>query len=64
MLHKFLDDPEVSFVAITNHLLDASKTNRAVSLFRSNYVQVTWCLFVTMHGKGFYDGLMNLRMGH
>ena len=40
VLHKFLDNQEVSFVAITNHVLDAAKTNRAVSLFRSNYVQV------------------------
>jgi hypothetical protein len=39
VLHKVLDNPEVSFVAITNHLLDASKTNRALSLFRSQYVQ-------------------------
>ena len=34
VLHYYLDKPEVSFVAISNHILDASKTNRAVSLFR------------------------------
>ena len=34
VLHNLLDECEVSFVAISNHVLDASKTNRAVSLFR------------------------------
>ena len=34
VLHYYLDKREVSFVAISNHVLDASKTNRAVSLFR------------------------------
>ena len=34
VLHYYLDKQEVSFVAISNHILDASKTNRAVSLFR------------------------------
>ena len=34
VLHYHLDKQEVSFVAITNHVLDAAKTNRAVSLFR------------------------------
>ena len=34
VLHYYLDDPCVSFVAITNHILDAGKSNRAVSLFR------------------------------
>ena len=34
VLHYHLDQREVSFVAITNHVLDAAKTNRAVSLFR------------------------------
>jgi len=34
VLHYHLDKQEVSFVAISNHILDASKTNRAVSLFR------------------------------
>ena len=34
VLHYFLDTQEVSFVAISNHVLDAAKTNRAVSLFR------------------------------
>ena len=33
-LHYYLDEQEVSFVAISNHVLDAAKTNRAVSLFR------------------------------
>jgi hemicentin len=35
VLHYHLDRKEVSFVAISNHLLDAAKTNRAVSLYRS-----------------------------
>ena len=34
VLHYHLDKREVSFIAITNHILDAAKTNRAVSLFR------------------------------
>ena len=34
VLHYHLDKQEVSFVAITNHMLDAAKTNRAISLFR------------------------------
>ena len=34
ILHYHLDRQEVSFVAISNHVLDAAKTNRAVSLFR------------------------------
>ena len=33
-LHYHLDQPMVSFVAISNHVLDAAKTNRAVSLVR------------------------------
>lgn len=34
VLHYYLDSQEVSFVAISNQVLDAAKTNRAVSLFR------------------------------
>ena len=34
VLHYYLDRKQVSFVAITNHMLDAAKTNRAISLFR------------------------------
>ena len=34
VLHYHLDKREVSFVAITNHALDAAKTNRAISLYR------------------------------
>ena len=34
VLHFYLDKQEVSFVAITNHVLDAAKTNRAISLYR------------------------------
>ena len=34
VLHYHLDRKEVSFVAITNHALDAAKTNRAISLYR------------------------------
>ncbi len=33
VLHSRLDNPDVSFVAITNTILDAAKTNRAVSLY-------------------------------
>ena len=35
VLHYHLDRKEISFVAISNHMLDAAKTNRAVSLYRS-----------------------------
>ena len=34
VLHYYLDNPEVDFVAISNHVLDAAKTNRAISVFR------------------------------
>ena len=34
ILHSYLDDLKVSFVAISNTVLDAAKTNRAVTLFR------------------------------
>lgn len=34
VIHYHLDKQEVSFVAITNHMLDAAKTNRAITLFR------------------------------
>ncbi len=34
ILHYYLDKQEVSFVAISNHVLDAAKTNRAVTVFR------------------------------
>ena len=34
VLHYHLDKRDVSFVAITNHALDAAKTNRAISLYR------------------------------
>ena len=34
VLHYHLDKKLVSFVAITNHALDAAKTNRAISLYR------------------------------
>ena len=34
VLHYYLDERKVSFVAISNDIFDASKTNRAVSLFR------------------------------
>ena len=36
VLHSPLDKPKISFVAITNNILDAAKSNRAVSLFRPN----------------------------
>ena len=35
VLHYHLDQQEISFLAISNHVLDAAKSNRAVSLFRS-----------------------------
>ena len=34
VLHYYLDSGQVSFVAISNHVLDAAKTNRAVSLYQ------------------------------
>ena len=34
VLHYFLDRPKVSFVAISNHILDAAKSNRAINVFR------------------------------
>ncbi len=34
VLHYYLDRQEVPFVGISNYILDAAKTNRAVSLFR------------------------------
>lgn len=34
VLHYHLDRKEVSFIAISNHMLDAAKTNRAVSVYR------------------------------
>ena len=34
VLHYHLDSREVSLVAVSNHVLDAAKSNRAVSLFR------------------------------
>lgn len=34
VLHPHLDKQEVSYVVITNSILDAAKTNRAVSLYR------------------------------
>ena len=52
VLHSYLDNPSVSFVAISNTVLDAAKTNRAVSLFRdpteiTEYLGIlaTECLF-------------------
>ena len=34
MLHYYLDMQKVSFVAISSHILDAAKSNRAINLFR------------------------------
>ena len=52
ILHTHLDNPSVSFVAISNTVLDAAKTNRAVSLFRDptevpEYLEIlaTECLY-------------------
>ena len=36
VLHYHLDNPEVSFVALTNIILDARKSNQAVCLFQVN----------------------------
>ena len=53
VLHYHLDKQEVSFVAISNDILDASKTNRAVSLFRPKatdselHVLAKSCAFAT-----------------
>ena len=53
VLHYYLDKQEVSFVAISNHILDASKTNRAVSLFipkpsnKELYELAESCVFAT-----------------
>jgi len=53
VLHYHLDKQEVSFVAISNDILDASKTNRAVSLFRPKvtdselHVLAKSCVFTT-----------------
>ena len=33
-LHYYLDNPSVAFVGISNHVLDAAKTNRCVSVVR------------------------------
>ena len=33
-LHHYLDNPSVAFVGISNHVLDAAKTNRCVSVVR------------------------------
>ena len=37
VLHYHLDQKEISFLAISNHVLDAAKSNRAVSLFQSPF---------------------------
>eukprot|EP01129_Flabellula_baltica_P004675 TRINITY_DN1646_c0_g1_i4.p1 TRINITY_DN1646_c0_g1~~TRINITY_DN1646_c0_g1_i4.p1 ORF type:complete len:4926 (+),score=974.20 TRINITY_DN1646_c0_g1_i4:1136-14779(+) len=35
-LHYYLDNPEVGFIAITNHPLDAAKSNRAITVRRDD----------------------------
>ena len=45
VLHKYLDDAVVSFVGITNHILDAAKSNRAVTLFRPRAADVSFRLY-------------------
>ena len=58
-LHYHLDAQEVSFVAISNHSLDAAKTNRAISLFRPSATPqdlkqlAKGCLIPTMRSKTF-----------
>ena len=59
VLHYYLENPEVSFVAITNHPLDAAKTNRAVSVYRPETSSSTEdlkilgrdCLGINVKGK-------------
>ena len=46
VLHYHLDQQEVAFVAITNHILDAAKTNRAVNLFRPTASEVLYYLLI------------------
>ena len=72
ILHHHLDNPEVSFVAISNTVLDASKTNRAITLFRDPTeisedlgVLATECLFespgCSPHNlKPHFDTVVNL----
>ena len=36
VLHYHLENPEVSFIALTNRVLDAAKSNRAICLFQVN----------------------------
>ena len=38
-LHYYLDKPSVAFVAISNHVLDAAKTNRCISVVRMKVSQ-------------------------
>ena len=52
VLHKYLDDAVVSFVGITNHILDAAKTNRAVTLFRPRATDVSFTVFDTAEYLG------------
>ncbi|XP_065192854.1 uncharacterized protein LOC135823905 [Sycon ciliatum] len=35
VLHPYLDEPEVSFVTMSNHWFDAANTNRMLTVFRS-----------------------------
>jgi len=57
----------VAFVGITNHVLDAAKTNRAVSLFRPTashvkiYYQLILCISV-VHAGRFEDTCKRLSM--
>ena len=37
-LHPYLDEPEVSFVALSNHWFDAANTNRMLTVLRSRAV--------------------------
>ena len=39
ILHYLLDDPKVSFVALSNTILDAAKSNRAICLFQTHSSQ-------------------------
>jgi hemicentin len=51
ILHHYLDEHKVSFVAISNHILDAAKTNRAISVMIPETTEKDLCELV----KGCYE---------
>ena len=46
VLHHYLDKNEVAFVAISNHILDAAKTNRAITVLIPETTEEDLCLLV------------------